>query len=80
MNYLIYPQKKVFTSRDMRFHETIFPYAFVTLNPTLSYFPIDFGPIPLMTTTSLHSSTHPSPPTLSPPATTPPPPPPPKAL
>ena len=55
--------KKIFTSRDVRFHENIFPYA--TIKPGfVQTLPIEFGPIPLLTpaTTSLYFSPHNSPP------------------
>jgi hypothetical protein len=60
--------KKIFTSRDMRFHEHIFPYASVKPGFVQHPSPIEFGPIPLLThaTTSLYSSPQTFPPVTAP--------------
>jgi hypothetical protein len=60
--------KKIFTSRDVRFHEHIFPYASVKPGFVQHPSPIEFGPIPLLThaTTSLYSSPQTSPPVTAP--------------
>jgi hypothetical protein len=41
--------KKVFTSRDVKFHENIFPYASVKPNSAAPLFDHNSGPIPLLT-------------------------------
>ena len=41
--------KKVFTSRDVKFHEDIFPYASLKSNSSLSSLTHNYGPIPLVT-------------------------------
>ena len=40
--------KKVFTSRDVKFHEDIFPYVFLKPNSTLPLLTHNSGPIPLV--------------------------------
>lgn len=62
--------KKVFTSRDVRFHEHIFPYAFVQPISNTSPSAHSPGPIPLLTPDSIfltHSAFDPIPPESSPP-------------
>jgi len=60
--------KKNFTSRDVRFHENIFPYASVKPGFVQPPSPSEFSPIPLLThtTTSLYSSPQTSPPVTVP--------------
>jgi hypothetical protein len=50
--------KKIFISRDVRYHEHIFPYASIKPGFVQHPSPIEFGHIPLLThaTTSLYSS------------------------
>ncbi|RVW64915.1 Retrovirus-related Pol polyprotein from transposon RE1 [Vitis vinifera] len=60
--------KKVFTSRDVKFHEDIFPYVSLKPNSTLSSFTHNSGPIPLVAhdiSSSLDSTSHALSPLLS---------------
>ncbi|WJZ84138.1 hypothetical protein VitviT2T_003758 [Vitis vinifera] len=60
--------KKVFTSRDVKFHEDIFPYVSLKPNSTLPSLTHNFGPIPLVAhdiSSSLDSTSHALSPLLS---------------
>ncbi|WJZ98115.1 hypothetical protein VitviT2T_016667 [Vitis vinifera] len=60
--------KKVFTSRDVKFHEDIFPYVSLKPNSTLPSLTYNSGPIPLVAhdiSSSLDSTSHALSPLLS---------------
>ncbi|RVW95625.1 Retrovirus-related Pol polyprotein from transposon TNT 1-94 [Vitis vinifera] len=60
--------KKVFTSRDVKFHEDIFPYVSLKPNSTLPSLTHNFGPIPLVAhdiSSSFDSTSHALSPLLS---------------
>ncbi|RVW29287.1 Retrovirus-related Pol polyprotein from transposon TNT 1-94 [Vitis vinifera] len=60
--------KKVFTSRDVKFHEDIFPYVSLKPNSTLPSLTHNYGPIPLVAhniSSSLDSTSHAFSPLLS---------------